>query len=99
MLFDRPLERYIATWDYEAVQQDEISLSKVRGIRQAKRGLLSRSLLRFCERTRLHVVVLGKCECVLETKTLFTLQGDIVLVSEEFDDGWMRGLKLLNLEV
>lgn len=26
-------------------------------------------------------------------------QGDIVLVSEEFDDGWMRGLRLGDLEV
>lgn len=49
----RPLKRYVATWDYEAAQQDEISLSK----------------------------------------------GDIILVAEEFDDGWMRGLRVLNLEI
>lgn len=27
------------------------------------------------------------------------VQGDVVLVAEEFQDGWMRGLKLSNLQV
>ncbi len=26
-------------------------------------------------------------------------KGDILLISEEFDDGWMRGLRLSDLEV
>jgi hypothetical protein len=27
------------------------------------------------------------------------VQGDILLVADEFDDGWMRGLRLGDLEV
>ena len=30
---------------------------------------------------------------------IFYPQGDIVLVADEFDDGWMRGLRLDDLEV
>ena len=28
-----------------------------------------------------------------------TLQGDILLVAERFDDGWIRGIRMSNLEV
>ncbi len=37
-----------------------------------------------------------------ETSVVFILifpKGDSLLVSEEFDDGWMRGLRLSDLEV
>ena len=27
------------------------------------------------------------------------MQGDILLVAERFDDGWLRGIKMSNLEV
>ena len=30
--------------------------------------------------------------------TLYT-QGDILLVAEQFDDGWLRGIRLSDLEV
>lgn len=49
----RPLRRFVATWDFNTVRADELPLCR----------------------------------------------GDILLVAEEFDDGWMRGLKLEDLEI
>ena len=30
---------------------------------------------------------------------LLSMQGDILLVADEFEDGWVRGLRLTDLEV
>ena len=63
--------------------------------------------LRMCEKSSMAVVFAPLCFLF---KTIFshtrahnltthTLQGDVLLVADEFEDGWMRGLKLGDLEV
>ncbi len=41
----------------------------------------------------------GLSENVIVTSLSLISQGDILLVADEFDDGWMRGIRLIDLEV
>ena len=44
-------------------------------------------------------IAIRDCQLLSKRLSSCSLQGDILLAAEEYDDGWMRGLRLKDLEV